>query len=150
MKIKAMAAIAAAALCVLCIGCSSSPSSEGGLDSTSAGDAAEGSLVAVHEAIGQDISNLTEASIEQCSSCHDWEETVEQTDALWAGLGQISDANPHYSHATNAFVCGDCHRMSEAQVNVCNQCHIFESPDGWLEKDKTTTNYGIRETEPQY
>lgn len=142
--------MAALALCVAFAGCAPSQNTDDSQGMADTGAAAEGSLVAVHEAIGQDISGVTEVSIEQCSSCHAWEKAVEKTDALWEGIGQISDANPHFSHATNAFECSDCHSLTESQVNVCNQCHIFESPEGWVDKDKTTTNYGIKATEPQY
>lgn len=110
-----------------------------------------GSLLAVHDDAGINISAIVkEVSYTTCTTCHDWDETVAATEDMWPGLGQITPANPHAAHATNAFACADCHAMDEPQVNVCNQCHIFESPEGWVEKSKLTTNYGITATEPAF
>lgn len=138
------------ALLAVCVAgaCTALASSVGFAQSSSpesSAEAAEGSLVAYHESIGLDISGLTEVSYEACSECHgDVDEIRAETEDMWAGIGQISDANPHASHASNAFECTDCHVMTEsAQVNVCNQCHEFVSPEGWTDMDPKTTIYGM-------
>ena len=74
-----------------------------------------------------------------------------KTDAMWKGIGQITDANPHAAHGTNAFECTDCHVLTSGpQTNECNECHDFETPTGWSEKSYTTTIYGVTGTEPLY
>lgn len=101
--------------------------------------------------MGQDFSTVSDVSIETCTStCHggSWDSVVDKTDALWAGFGQIPDANPHYAHATNAFECSDCHSLTDTSVNQCNGCHNFETPSTWIDKDPTTTIYGITADEP--
>lgn len=152
---KKIAMVATAACFVACLalaaGCS--PASSGSSSGSAAkSDAAEGSLVAYHQGIGQDISNVTEVSFESCAPCHGDADTIRsKTDDLWKGIGQISDANPHESHATNALECSDCHTLSSGpQVNVCNQCHEFDTPDGWTDMSSQTTTYGITGTEAPY
>lgn len=102
------------------------------------------SLYAFHaDGLGLDFSTIDEVSYNTCvaSGCHGaWEDVVASTDALFERLGQISDGNPHYAHATNAYACGDCHGLTTASELVCNKCHIFAVPEGWTEPDKTTTN----------
>lgn len=118
-----------------------------------AGDYAEGSVKANHAALGVDLAGVTEVSIEQCSPCHggSWEAIQETTVDMWEGVGQISDANPHEAHATNGYVCSSCHKLTEGpSVQQCNGCHAFGVPEGWLEKDPTTTAYGLVADEPLY
>jgi hypothetical protein len=125
-----------------------SDSSDGVAAASSALDEGGGQgLVAQHEALGQDISSLTEISYESCGTCHGTYEDIQAaTEDMWEGIGQIPDANPHTAHATNALQCSDCHSLEGTQVNVCNQCHNFDSPDGWVDKDPTTTCYGVTNT----
>lgn len=115
----------------------------------------EDSIMGQHEARGTDITNLTEVSIDSCtgSGCHggSWDSIIESTDAIWEGIGQIPDANPHAAHATNGFVCENCHSLTEGpSINECNGCHAFETPEGWVDKDSTTTIYGLTTEEPLY
>ncbi len=144
----------ALAIGLACLACS--PKTDGDSGKEPSGQtgpeivAKAGSVMAYHTTLGLDMSAITEVSIDACSACHSWDKVVASTVDMWEGLGQITDANPHDSHATNAFACGDCHKLYEPQVNVCDQCHIFPSPEGWVEKDKTSTNYGITEDEPLY
>lgn len=150
-----MAFVACLALGLCVAGCSSDGSSGASGSSAMSGEAAEGSLIAYHEGLGQDFSGVSEVSVSSCASeaaCHDgsWDAVVEETDALWEGVGQIPDANPHHSHATNGFECSDCHSLAGTSVNQCNGCHNFETPDGWDEKDPTTTIYGAAEDEPLF
>lgn len=123
--------------------------------STARGDVAPDSLVAYHEALGQDFSAVTDVSVASCTSqsaCHsgNWEHIVEQTDELWEGFGQIPAANPHYAHATNGFACVDCHSLEGQSVNQCNGCHNFASPSTWIDKDPLTTTYGPAVNESLY
>lgn len=144
------ALLATFALTFAVAGCA--PQENTGSDAT--GDAAAESLYAQHQDRGTPIDDLTEVSIATCtgSGCHggDWESLVEENEAMWAGIGQIVDANPHASHASNAYECSDCHSLTEAQTNQCNQCHVFESPESWVDPDKTTTPYGPGNTEPMF
>ncbi len=152
---KKIAIVVSAACLVACLalaaGCSSSSSDSSGNKSAQA-NAAEGSLVAYHQSIGQDISNVTEVSFESCESCHgDADKIRSKTEDMWKGIGQITDANPHESHASNALECSDCHTLSSgAQVNVCNQCHEFDSPEGWIDMSSQTTTYGVAGTDAPY
>ena len=82
---------------------------------------------------------------------------------MWEGIGQIREANPHASHASNAYQCADCHRETGDPINQCadcrretedpvnqrNRCHEFASPDGWIKPDANTV-YGVTATESQY
>ncbi len=130
----------------------SSSSSESSAIDTS--EYTDDSLIAVHENLGSNIQDVTEVSVEACtgSGCHggSWDSVVEETDAYWEGIGQIDDANPHASHGSGGFVCANCHNLVGTSVNTCNQCHNFESPEGWVDKDYTTTTYGMIEDEPLY
>lgn len=123
-------------------GCSPSGSS------SSATEASEDSLIAYHEALGKDFSNVTEVSASTCTSeaaCHDgsWDAVVKETEAMWEGVGQISDANPHDSHAASGYQCADCHSLEGTSVNQCNGCHNFDTPATWDEKDPATTVNGV-------
>lgn len=147
--ILTLACICALSLCIFTtVGCSPSGSSSSGTET----EAADNSLVAYHASIGQDISYITDVSYSTCSQCHgSVDEIVAKTDAMWEGIGQITDANPHDTHGTNAFECEDCHVLTSGpQVNQCNACHDFDTPDGWEEKSYTTTTYGVTGTEPLY
>ena len=113
------------------------------------------SLIGQHKARGTEIANLAEVSIESCTGtgCHggSYDAVIEETEAIWEGLGQIPDANPHNAHATNGFVCQNCHTLADGpSINQCNGCHAFESPDGWEDKDPTTTVFGLVNDEPLY
>lgn len=124
-------------------------------EATASTSYAENSLAGQHEARGTDISNLADVSVETCTAtgCHggSWDAVVEETDAIWEGLGQIGEANPHAAHATNGYACSDCHSLFDgASVNQCNGCHAFETPDGWEDKDPTSTVYGLTQEEPLY
>lgn len=128
-------------------------SSQADSSATSDSGYAEGSLAAQHAARGIDFSNVTEVSIEQCAPCHggSWEAIQQVTTDMWKGVGQISDANPHQAHATNGYVCSNCHNLTDGpSVQQCNGCHAFGVPEGWTEKDPTTTTYGLAEDEPLY
>ena len=147
----------AAVLVVGCLALGACTSSGG--DAGSASDAevaySEDSLMGYHDSIGQDITGLTEVSEEACtgSGCHggSYEAIREATEDYWEGIGQISDANPHESHASAAFACEDCHTLSDgAQVNVCNQCHDFDTPLDWVDKAADSTQYGLTTEEPLY
>ena len=113
----------------------------------SASPDASGGLVAMHETLGVDISSITDISYDTCGTCHgDYQTIRARTEAIWPGIGQISDANPHTAHASNSLACSDCHSLTSEQVNVCNQCHDFEDPSGWVDMDSTTTAYGLTNT----
>ena len=128
-------------------------SADGG---ASEGEASEGeasevtpmSLFEVHEAAGQDISGIvTEVSWQTCEPCHgDYNAIRAATEDMWEGIGQITDANPHSSHGSNAIECVDCHQLDTPQVNVCNQCHEFDTPAGWVDMDPQTTIFGVSAT----
>lgn len=131
------------------VGCSS-PSSP-----SASSDVANDSLVAFHSDFGTNISDLTEVSEASCteSGCHggSYAAVRETTEGLWAGIGQIGDANPHDSHGSSGFVCENCHNLSDgASVNECNQCHAFDSPEGWDDKAADTTQYGLVTEQPLY
>lgn len=147
-----VAAVVAAVLAISLCACSSS--NGGGSNSNAVSEYSADSLYAHHaDTMGLDFSGITEVSYETCvsSGCHgDWDKIVADTDAMFAGLGQITDANPHDSHATNAFACSDCHSLTETSNLICNQCHIFTVPEGWTEPEKTGTNYGTTATEPMF
>lgn len=110
------------------------------------------SLLEAHEAVGQDISGIvTEVSWQTCEPCHgDYKAIRAATEDMWEGIGQITDANPHSSHGSNAIECVDCHKLNEPQVNVCNQCHEFTTPAGWVDMDPQTTVFGVSATVAPY
>jgi hypothetical protein len=137
------------ALALACFGCTPKQSSVSSVDYSS------DSLTAYHTKLGLNYSTVTEVSVASCtngSGCHkgSWDSVVKSTDAMWAGICQVGAANPHYSHVTNAIKCSDCHSLTATSTLVCNQCHVFDLPDGWVEPDKTTTNYGVTATESKY
>lgn len=155
---KKLVAISAtvAVLCLGAIGCApQTDMASTGEDASPKVEYSDDSVLAYHEALGQDLSFIEQPSATSCTSdtaCHkgSWESVVESTEGMFAGFGQIPDANPHESHATNAFECGDCHSMTGSSVNQCNGCHNFDTPEGWTDKDPATTCYGIATEEPQY
>lgn len=150
MKKKAivLAIVAAMALGALGISaCSSGGASQSG--SAANGDYSDVSLIATHEALGQDISGVTEVSAATCGECHgSWDEIVDKTDGLWEGVGQISAGNPHKSHAASGYECSDCHSLTGTSINQCDGCHNFDTPDGWENKDPETTASGVATEEP--
>jgi hypothetical protein len=121
------------------------------VDISASPDASKG-LVAMHKTLGVDISSITEISYDTCGTCHgDYQAIRARTEGIWPGIGQISDANPHTAHASNSLTCSDCHSLNSEQVNVCNQCHDFQDPSGWVDMDCTTTSYGLTNTtKPTY
>ena len=115
--------------------------------------ATEDSLYAYHTALNQDWSNVAEVSVATCTSepaCHggSWDEVVAETEAMWEGVGQITDANPHSAHAFSGYTCESCHSLYETNINQCNGCHNFDSPANWIDKDPMTTVYGVATEEP--
>ena len=152
----AIAVVATVALAGAIAGCSSSGTSDSGSEGTSSGEYAEGSLLAYHENLGEDLSGLldTEVTWSSCENdgCHgSYEEIRDETEDMWEGIGQITDANPHSSHASNSYECTDCHTLTDsAQINQCNKCHDFDTPEGWDDADPTTTIDGVTATEPLY
>ena len=153
------ATIVVAAVCLmgcLALAACSSAGTDGGSESADATTVSysEDSLIQLHADLGTDISDLTEVSVAACTndSCHggDFESVREATEDLWEGIGQIPDANPHEAHASAGFACDSCHSLTGTSVNVCNQCHDFDTPDGWVDKDSTTTIYGLVANEPLY
>lgn len=144
--------------CALALGmcgvaaCTPSESSSGS-DGSSA-ESSEDSLIQMHEDMGNDISDITEVSVENCTNddCHggSYDEIVAATEDMWEGVGQIGEANPHDAHGTNGYVCEDCHSLTGTSINQCNGCHDFESPEGWEDKDSTTTVDGLVVDEPLY
>ncbi len=147
------AAVAAAALLAAFAlpGCVGQGGSAGGSQSDGA-LSSESALVAYHEAVGFDITGLEEVSAATCGDkCHDGiEGIVESTEGYWEGIGQIGSGNPHASHTSSSYECTDCHAVDGEQVNRCNQCHDYESPEDWVDPDPTTTPYGKTATEPLY
>ncbi len=114
-------------------------------------EATEHALLTTHAALGQDLSGIDTISWATCGSCHGgYEGIVKDTEAFWAGTGQITAANPHASHASAAYACDMCHSFTAEPINQCNQCHGFDSPAGWLDPDPTTTVYGVGQTEPMF
>lgn len=88
-------------------------------------DYAQGSLLAFHASMGEDISMIMEISAEACGTCHgEWNSTVAETDALLVD-GELS-ANPHQNHMFKEFACSDCHQLEEQSVLGCNSCHSWE------------------------
>ncbi len=117
--------------------------------------AVDGSVLAQHQARGIDLGDITEVSVASCaeSSCHggSWEAVVAKTENMWEGVGQIGEANPHEAHGSAGFTCDNCHVFSaSASINQCNQCHAFATPEGWVDKDPTTTQYGLITELPLY
>jgi len=112
------------------------------------------STIGYHQALVADLSVFTDVSLETCTTtpgCHDGgiEALRMATDGFWEGIGQIGSANPHFAHASNAYECRNCHTLSEGpRINQCNGCHNFDSPVGWMDKDSTTTTFGIATEEP--
>lgn len=152
-KLLARVFVLGAALALSAFALPACSSSESSGSSDSAVEASEDSLVAYHEALGKDFSGVTEVSVSTCTSeaaCHDgsWEAVVEETEALWEGVGQISDANPHDSHAASGYQCSDCHSLTGTSINQCNGCHNFDTPATWVDKDPTTTVNGVATEEP--
>lgn len=152
--IAAIAALAVAG--ALTVACSKTPEPTPEPDPTPVADYSTG-VYASHLALGLEaIKDVTEVSIASCTSspaCHggSWDAIVAKTASMWPARGQITEANPHESHASSAFECADCHALSGASVLTCWQCHeYFELPDGWEGKDPTTTIYGNTATEPMY
>lgn len=148
--------IAPTAVFVLCavfglMACSPSTGATGDGEG-SAVECSEGSVIAYHEALGQDTSVFTEVSWSTCATeavCHgSMDEVIEETEAMFAGIGQIPAANPHLAHASNAFECSDCHSLTGTSVLMCNECHNFELPSDWVGKDPRTTTYGHSESAP--
>ena len=152
-KISIAAAIVLLVGCMALVACTSSSSDEGS-SSTTTVEYSEDSLIQLHEDLGSDISDVTEVSASTCTqdSCHggSFDEVREETDAYWEGIGQITDANPHASHASAGFDCDNCHSLTGTSTNVCNQCHDFDTPEGWVDKDATTSPYGLVTEEPLY
>ncbi len=152
------ASVLATALCAFVVvgaGCASPELSDtGNAGDSSAIEYSDDSIIAAHEQRGTDLSALEEVSIESCTAngCHggSWEALVEENEAMWKGIGQISDANPHAAHASNAYECADCHSLGGTSVNQCNGCHVFPSPDSWTDKDKTTATDGPTNDAPVY
>ena len=140
------------ALTFAAAGCA--PSADSPSDANESRNYTADSLIAQHESISIDIASLTEVSVAACtgSGCHggSWEALAAENEGMWEGIGQIPDANPHSSHASNAYECADCHSLESASTNQCNQCHVFETPEGWNEIDKTTTIYGPANNEPTF
>lgn len=147
-----------AALCLGIAGCatpeaSGDASGDGGAALADTSNAAEGSVIAYHEALGQDVSTFTEVSTEVCASaCHggSWDAIVESTDAMWPGIGQITEANPHDAHASGGYTCESCHSLEGTSIVQCNGCHNFEAPANWDNKDPLTTQYGVVADEPLF
>lgn len=145
-KARASMTIAGAAVVACLAGWAVCGVSNADADAVAAGTgAAEGSLVAVHEELGMDISSIEEVSWSTCEPCHgDYQAIREATDAMWPAIGQITEANPHKSHASNALECEDCHTLSDGpQVNQCAVCHNFEAPEGWVDREPTTTIFQL-------
>lgn len=118
-------------------------------------NAAPGSVIAYHSSLNLNTDSMTEVSVETCASqaaCHSgsWDSVIESTEDMWEGIGQISAANPHASHGTSGFTCESCHSLTGANVNQCNGCHAFETPEGWVDKDPATTAYGLTKDAPLY
>ena len=153
---KAKPIIILSAICMVfviaIVACSPAVSPEDTEDKNTPASYAPNSLYAYHTALGLDYSDVTEATYASCSKsgCHSWETVLKVTDGMFEGVGQIGDANPHSSHASNAYECGDCHSVFGASILVCDECHVFSAPEGWEEMDKTTTTYGLTDTEPRY
>lgn len=124
-------------------------------DTRTAPAAQEGSVIANHEALGTDLSALTEVSVASCtgSGCHggSYEAVRESTEDIWPGIGQITAANPHEGHGSSGYTCANCHTLEDGpSINQCNACHIFESPQGWEDKPADTTQYGVVAQEALY
>lgn len=151
---KANRLIAVGAICVFVISLAACAPQQGGSDSSATTEASPASIVGYHEAVGSEVDmslGMSFASCGQASPCHEgYEQIVEESEAMWEGIGQIGEANPHASHASNAYECADCHSETGDPVNQCNTCHDFESPDGWQDPDPSTSVYGVAATESLY
>jgi hypothetical protein len=104
-----------------------SPAPDGATDTvTPKVEYAEQSLYAYHANVqGEDITNITEVSVENCSSCHGDREAIQAKTAEILVNGSTV-ANPHVNHMTKEFECGDCHSLTEASSLACKQCHAWE------------------------
>lgn len=111
-------------LCVSMAACTSSGSDAGSSSSdTTAVEYSDDSLIAYHESIGQDISYITEVSVDNCSECHGDLATIKEAteDILDDG---VYTANPHTNHMFTQYDCEDCHSLTGTSGLTCNtQCH---------------------------
>lgn len=89
-------------------------------------EASENSLIAFHDSIGMDISNLTEISVDACGSCHgDLAAIQAETEDILVYEGHV--ANPHKNHMRKEFKCTDCHSLESQSHLGCNDtCHTWE------------------------
>jgi len=87
-------------------------------------DYSDNSLIAYHEKLGDDISSLTEVSVDNCSDCHGDRSAIQaSTEGILEGGG--TTANPHVNHMTKELECGNCHSLTGTSTLYCNQCHAF-------------------------
>jgi Zn finger protein HypA/HybF involved in hydrogenase expression len=100
---------------LLCVACSSS---------TTTVDYSDDSLIAYHENLGNDISSLTEVSVESCGECHGDRSAIRaSTEGILEAGATV--ANPHLNHMTKEIECSDCHSLAEASTLYCRQCHTY-------------------------
>lgn len=122
-KIRALFLVAfACALCAALAACA--PSKEG--TSASTVEYADDSLIAYHEAMGKDIANLGEVSVDACGTCHgDLAEIQSDTEDVLVS-GSLK-ANPHVNHMFKEYECSDCHSLTEASALSCDEtCHEWD------------------------
>ena len=97
----------------------------------------EETLAVAHEdATAEAVGNATaEAAGEtlECTSCHPRSEIQVKTEEALKKPG--GSANPHSNHQTIDLACTDCHSVhASASTLVCNKCHDFDLPEGWVEE----------------
>lgn len=147
-----IAACAALALCLVACAPKADPTPQPSGDPAPM-EYAAGSVYGYHtDVLKLDFSAVTEVSYASCieSGCHSWDKVVASTEGMFPGLGQITDANPHAAHATNAYLCSDCHSLNGVSILTCDSCHIFTAPEGWDEPSKMYTNFGLTATESMF